>query len=115
MAEMTIRLRENRSDETRPEDVDRAFTEFEEKLDLTPREEKLLATHEAGHAVVSLNCPAHPPIERITIKSETTWAPAYVRYTQDDSRRLGLTRQQMFEDLCVLLGGIESERLQYCG
>jgi cell division protease FtsH len=106
-----IRLRENRSDETRPDDVDRAFTEFEEKLDLTPREEKLLATHEAGHALVSLHCPLHPPIERITIKSETTWAPAYVRYTQDDSRRLGLTRQQMFEDLCVLLGGIESERL----
>ncbi len=106
-----IRLREDRHGETRPEDIDRAFTEFEEKLDLTPREERLLATHEAGHAVVSINCPLHPPIERITIKSETTWAPAYVRYAQDDSRRLGLTRQQMMEDLCVLLGGIESERL----
>jgi cell division protease FtsH len=106
-----IRLREGRGDETRPEDVDRAFTEFEEKLDLTPREERLLATHEAGHAVVSLNCPLHPPIERITIKSETTWAPAYVRYSEDDSRRLGLTRRQMMEDLCVLLGGIEAERL----
>jgi cell division protease FtsH len=106
-----IRLREDRQDETRPEDVDRAFTEFEEKLDLTPREERLLATHEAGHAVVSLNCPLHPPIERITIKSETTWAPAYVRYSEDDSRRLGLTRNQMMEDLCVLLGGIEAERL----
>ena len=106
-----IRLREDRGDETRPEDVDRAFTEFEEKLDLTPREERLLATHEAGHAVVSLYCPMHPPIERITIKSETTWAPAYVRYSQDDSRRLGLTRNQLMEDLCVLLGGIEAERL----
>jgi cell division protease FtsH len=106
-----IRLREDRQDETRPEDVDRAFTEFEEKLDLTPREERLLATHESGHAVVSLNCPLHPPIERITIKSETTWAPAYVRYSEDDSRRLGLTRNQMMEDLCVLLGGIEAERL----
>jgi cell division protease FtsH len=106
-----IRLREDRTDDTKPEDVDRAFTEFEEKLDLTPREERLLATHEAGHAIVSLNCPLHPPIERITIKSETTWAPAYVRYSEDDSRRLGLTRNQMMEDLCVLLGGIESERL----
>jgi cell division protease FtsH len=106
-----IRLRESRDDATKPEDVDRAFTEFEEKLDLTPREERLLATHEAGHAIVSLNCPMHPPIERITIKSETTWAPAYVRYTQDESRRLGLTRNQMMEDLSVLLGGIEAERL----
>jgi cell division protease FtsH len=106
-----IRLREDRQDITRPEDIDRAFTEFEEKLDLTPREERLLATHEAGHAVVSVNCPLHPPIERITIKSETTWAPAYVRYTEDESRRLGLTRNQMMEDLSVLLGGIEAERL----
>src|SRR5579885_2641256 len=30
-----IRLREDRHGETRPEDIDRAFTEFEEKLDLT--------------------------------------------------------------------------------
>jgi cell division protease FtsH len=106
-----IRLREDRSDATRPEDVDRAFTEFEDKLQLTPHEERLLASHEAGHAVVSLHCPLHPPIERITIKSETTWAPAYVRYTEDNTRRLGLTRNQMVEDLCVLLGGIEAERL----
>jgi cell division protease FtsH len=106
-----IRLREDRGDQTKAEDVDRAFTEFEDKLDLTPREELLLATHEAGHAIVSLHCPLHPPIERITIKSETTWAPAYVRYSEDNTRRLGLTHQQMMEDLCVLLGGIEAERL----
>ncbi len=106
-----VRLRENRTGESGPEEVERGLTEFEEKLDLTPREERLLATHEAGHAVVSLHCPTHPPIERITIKSETSWAPAYVRYENDDSRRLGLTRNQMTEDLCVLLGGIEAERL----
>jgi cell division protease FtsH len=106
-----IRLREGRSDETRPEDIERGLTEFEEKLDLNPREEQLLATHEAGHALVALNCPLHPPIERITIRSETSWAPAYVRYRQDDTRRLGLTCNQMMEDLCVLLGGIEAERL----
>jgi ATP-dependent Zn protease len=106
-----IRLREDRDDATGPEDVERGLTEFEDKLDLTPREEKLLATHEAGHAVVSINCPLHPPIERITIRSETSWAPAYVRYQKDEGRRLGLTQAQMLEDLCVLLGGIEAERL----
>ncbi len=40
-----------------------------------------------------------------------SWAPAYVRFKQDESRRLGQTRNQMLDDLCVLLGGIESERL----
>jgi cell division protease FtsH len=61
--------------------------------------------------VVSLFCPNRPPIERITIRSETSWAPGYVRYKDDDSRRIGLTRSQMLDDLCVLYGGIEAERL----
>ena len=58
-----------------------------------------------------MHCPLHPPPERITIRSERSWAPAYVRFRQDDSRRLGMTRKQMLDDLCVLCGGIESERL----
>lgn len=106
-----IRLREKRSDATAPNDVERGLTEYDERLELTPREEKLLATHEAGHAVVSLFCPNRPPIERITIRSETSWAPGYVRYQDDNSRRIGLTRNQILDDLCVLYGGIEAERL----
>jgi cell division protease FtsH len=106
-----IRLRENRQEPTEPPDIERALTEYEDRLDLTPREEKLLATHEGGHAICALFCPLHPPIERITIRAETSWAPAYVRFKQDDSRRLGLTYRQMMDDLCVLYGGIEAERL----
>jgi cell division protease FtsH len=106
-----IRLRENRQEPTEPPDIERALTEYEDRLDLTPREERLLATHEAGHAICSLFCPLHPAIERITIRSETSWAPAYVRFKQDDSRRLGQTYRQMMDDLCVLYGGIEAERL----
>jgi cell division protease FtsH len=106
-----IRLRENRSDETTPEDIERGLTEYDEKLDLTATEEKLLASHEAGHFICALHCPHHPRPERITIRSETSWAPAYVRFKQDDTRRLGMTRNQMLDDLCVLFGGIEAERL----
>jgi cell division protease FtsH len=106
-----IRLREGRSDETQPADIERALTEYDDRLELSPREERLLATHEAGHAVCALFCPHHPLIERITIRSETSWAPAYVRFQEDDSRRIGLTHNQMMDDLCVLYGGIEAERL----
>jgi cell division protease FtsH len=106
-----IRLRDKRTDATQPNDVERGLTEYDERLELTPREEKLLATHEAGHAVVSLFCTNRPPIERITIRSETSWAPAYVRYQEDSSRRIGLTRNQILDDLSVLYGGIEAERL----
>jgi cell division protease FtsH len=106
-----LRLRDRRTDPTVPNDVERGLTEFDERLDLTPREERLLATHEAGHAVCSLHCTHHRPIERITIRSETSWAPAYVQYKEDPSRRIGLTRNQILDDLCVLYGGIEAEQL----
>lgn len=106
-----IRLREKRTDATGPHDLERGLTEYEEKLELTAHDEQLLATHEAGHAICSLFCPLHPPIDRITIRSETSWAPAYVRYKEDETRKIGLTRDQMMDDLCVLYGGIEAERL----
>ncbi|VTS00051.1 AAA family ATPase [Tuwongella immobilis] len=106
-----IRLRENKSDATTPDDIDRATSEYQEKLDLTTREEQLLATHEGGHAVCALFCPNHPAVDRITIRSETSWAPAYVRFKDDGSRRLGLTRNQILDDLCVLLAGREAEAL----
>jgi cell division protease FtsH len=107
-----IRMREDRLDQpSTPDDVERALTEYDEKTNYTPREERLLATHEAGHAVTSLFSEHGRPIERITIKSEMPWAPAYVMHRQDDSRRLGLTYKQMVTDLVVLYGGIEAERL----
>jgi cell division protease FtsH len=106
-----IRLRDGRSDGSTAADVERALTEYEEKLNPTPKEEKLLATHEAGHAVCALFSEHSRPIERITIRSETSWAPAYVLYKEDNTRRLGLTHRQMLADLCVLYGGIEAERL----
>src|SRR6266513_1996715 len=80
-----IRIREERTDATRPQDVERGLTEYDEKWDLSAREERLLAVHEGGHAVVSLFCPLYPPIERITIKSETAWAPGYTAHQQDTS------------------------------
>jgi cell division protease FtsH len=40
-----------------------------------------------------------------------SWAPAYVSYQDDKTRRIGETRNQMLDDLSVLLGGIEAERL----
>src|SRR5947209_5049993 len=106
-----LRLREKVTGPTTPEQVERGLTEYDEKLDYTPQEERLLATHEAGHAVVSMYCQHSRAIERITIRSEMSWAPAYVSYQDDKTRRIGETRNQMLDDLAVLLGGIEAERL----
>ncbi len=105
-----IRLRENRSDATTTEDVDRALTEWVERPNMTPSEEKVVATHEAGHAVVSLFCKHATPIERISIRGDSAGALGFVQY-QDPAHRYVVTRGQMLDDLCILMGGREAEQL----
>ena len=77
---------------------------------MTAAEERVVATHEAGHAVCALFCPHAPPIERITIASEVSGALGFVRY-QDPTHRYIVTRGELLDDLCVLMGGREAELL----
>ena len=106
-----IRLRDDITGPTTPKEIERGFTEYEEKLELTDKDAGLVATHEAGHFVVSLFCPHHPPPERVTIQSEMPWAPFYTGYKKDDTRKVGYSRSELLDRLCVLYGGIEAERL----
>jgi cell division protease FtsH len=105
-----IRLREYLDRPTTPLDIDRALTEWLERPQMTPREEHVVATHEAGHAVCSLHCPNSPPIERISIRADMAGALGFVRY-QDPTHRYVVTRGELLDDLCVLLGGREAEQL----
>lgn len=106
-----IRLRENRSDESTQNDIERGLTEYEDRLELTEKEEQIVAVHEAGHFLCAIACPEYPRPDRITIRSEIPWAGGYVRYEKDKSMRLGWTRQRFLDMLCVMMGGIEAERL----
>ncbi|MSR55009.1 MAG: AAA family ATPase, partial [Gemmataceae bacterium] len=106
-----IRLRENRSDESTQDDIERGLTEYEDRLELTEKEEQIVAVHEAGHFLCAIACPEYPRPDRITIRSEIPWAGGYVRYEKDKSMRLGWTRQRFLDMLCVMMGGIEAERL----
>src|SRR5262245_59210274 len=54
-----IRIREDRTEESTPQDIERAFTEFEERIEHTPEQELRVATHEAGHFICSLMCKNH--------------------------------------------------------
>jgi cell division protease FtsH len=105
-----IRLREKRTGAATVEDVERALTEWIERPKMTREEEWVLATHEAGHAVVALFCPHHPPIDRISIASDTPWAFGYVRYS-DPAHRYIQTRNFYLDLICVALGAREAERL----
>ncbi len=77
---------------------------------MTPAEERVVATHEAGHAICSLFCKHTPPIERITIESDNPWAFGYVRH-QDPAHRYIRTRNEYLDAICVALGGREAEPL----
>jgi cell division protease FtsH len=95
---------------TTPEDVERALTEYLEMPELTPKEERVVATHESGHAVVALFSPHSPPIDRITIRGDTAGALGYVRY-QDRQHKFVVTRNEMLDTITVLMGGREAEQL----
>jgi cell division protease FtsH len=66
-----MRLREKLTTPTDIEDVERTIAGMVERMKLTPKEERVVATHEAGHAVVSLFCPTSAPIERMSITCGT--------------------------------------------
>ncbi|MBX3399680.1 MAG: AAA family ATPase [Gemmataceae bacterium] len=105
-----LRLRDGLDGPTGPDLVERALTEWVERPTMTTKEESVLATHEAGHAVVALFCEHAPPIERITIASEMHWAFGYVRYA--DPAHKYIQTVNVYKDLiCVALGAREAERL----
>jgi cell division protease FtsH len=105
-----IRLRENNQRPCLPADIDRALTEWIERPRMTPAEERVVATHEAGHAVCALFCPHATPIERISIQADTAGALGFVRY-QDPTHKYVVTRGELLDDLCILMGGREAEQL----
>ncbi len=105
-----IRLREGLSGATEAAHVDRALTEWIDRPKMTPHEERVVATHEAGHAVCSMYCEHATAIERISIQGDSTGALGFVRH-QDPAHRYVVTRGKLLDDLCVLLGGREAEML----
>jgi cell division protease FtsH len=104
-----IRLRDNITGPTEADLVERALTEWVERPKMTPQELNVLATHEAGHAVVSLHCPHAPAIERITIASEMQWAFGYVRHS-DPAHKYIQTVNYYLDMICVALGAREAEK-----
>ncbi|MBE2248852.1 MAG: AAA family ATPase [Myxococcus sp.] len=103
-----MRLREKLTTPTDIEDIERTLATMSERVKLTPKEEQVVATHEAGHAVVSLFCPTSPPIERMSIQGDFT--AGYVRHAERAHRRV-MTIGQLLDDVCVLFGGREAEAL----
>ncbi len=103
------RLRDNVDGPTEAKDIDRALTEWVDRPKMTPVEERVVATHEAGHAVVALFCPHAPPIDRISIRADTAGALGFVRH-QDPAHKYVVTQGELLDQICILMGGREAEQ-----
>lgn len=104
------RVREGRTGPTDIDAVERALTAHLDPPALSPAEERVVATHEAGHAICALHCAHAPPIERISIRGDLSGALGFVQYG-DAAHRYITTRSQLLDHLCVLFGGREAELL----
>jgi cell division protease FtsH len=104
------RIRESVTAPTEIEDVERALTRYLERPALTSSEERVVATHEAGHAICALHCEHAPPIERISIQGDLAGALGFVAYA-DPAHRYVVTRNQLLDSICTLFGGREAEAL----
>ena len=104
------RLRENVSGPVEVADIEKAMSAYLERPQLTKEEEHVVATHECGHAVVSLFCEHSPPIDRISIQGDLAGALGFVQYA-DPAHRYVTTRGQLLDSICALMGGREAESL----
>jgi cell division protease FtsH len=104
------RVREGIKGETDIEHVEEAIVRYLDQPDLTEAEERVVATHEAGHAICALHCEHAPTIRRISIRGDIGGALGAVHYA-DPSHRFVVTRNELLDRICVLFGGREAESL----
>jgi cell division protease FtsH len=101
------------------------LADFEEAIDriqlglkkegrvMTDDEKRRVAFHEAGHALVALSLPHADPVHRVTIIPRSIGALGATLQLPTEERYV-LTREELEDRLCVLLGGRSAEELA-CG
>ena len=72
-------------------------------------EKELTAYHEAGHAIVAINCPNSDPIHKATIIPRGRALGLVMRLPERD--QFSVTRAKLIDDLAVAMGGRAAEEL----
>lgn len=88
-----------------------AGKEKKEKL-LSPKEKKIVAYHEIGHALATALQKNTLPIQRITIVPRTTGALGYVWQVPEEEKQLE-TKKEMEEEIVICLAGRAAEELKF--
>lgn len=89
---------------------DKIMMGTERKSMIMQRDEKeLTAYHEAGHAIVAINCPNSDPIHKATIIPRGRALGMVMRLPERD--QFSITRAKLHDDLAVAMGGRAAEEI----
>lgn len=79
---------------------------------ISPREKKLIAYHEVGHALVAAKQSNSAPVTKITIIPRTSGALGYTMQVEEEERFL-MTKEDLFNKIVTLTGGRCAEELVF--
>lgn len=97
------------------EATDRVMLGLEKKSRvMTSAEKQRVAYHEAGHALTAIELPHADPVHRVSIIPRTHGALGHMLQLPTQERYL-MTRPQLEDQLCVMLGGRGAEYTVYDG
>ncbi len=95
--------------------ADRVILGLEKKSRvMSPEEKERVAVHEAGHALVALTVKHADPLHRVSIIPRSIGALGYMLQLPTQERYL-MTRDQLEDQIAVLLGGRTAEEIHYNG
>ncbi|MFV0437288.1 MAG: ATP-dependent zinc metalloprotease FtsH [Desulfopila sp.] len=79
---------------------------------LNPRERKVVAYHEIGHALTALALPGSDPVHKVSIIPRGVGALGYTMQRPTEDRFL-MTKEELERKIAVLLGGRAAEQLVF--
>ena len=111
--EAAIRTARRRGESIGEADVEQAFCALvageDRPRQLTPREKKITAWHEAGHALITRRMLPDTRVARVTVIPSSRGAAGYSMSIQPD--RVLHSRQELMGMICAALGGRAAEEM----
>lgn len=79
---------------------------------ISPKEKKIVAYHEIGHAMVAAKQAESAPVHKITIIPRTSGALGYTMQVDEGEKTL-MTREEMYNKIAVMTGGRAAEEVVF--
>lgn len=107
-----VRLGRNKANqEDLEESVETVIAGYQRKgAVISPKEKKIIAYHEIGHALVAAKQSESAPVHKITIIPRTSGALGYTMQVEEEERVL-MTKEEAFNKIVTYTGGRAAEEL----